>query len=183
MNVKTTGVFLLVFILVGCTDISSGSKKVGCLSNADCQTGYFCQVEAADCHTITNGTCQKISSLIKIEKVPYNKKHLTFSNQGMNWFSANNWCMAQRMNLVQLSDFDVSAPKDMCYYSSQTDKNNYCDLTPRTEQQLRDIFGNQYYYWTGSSQDSCHAFGMCFINNYIRPLNKDSTLRHAVCIN
>lgn len=170
---------LFFSMLTGCVSL----HQTACLSNADCEEGSFCQVEAIDCHTMTQGTCQKISALVKADKVPYNKKYLTLSNQGMNWFSANNWCAAQGMKLVQLSDFNVSIPKETCYFSSQKGKDNYCDLTLVKEKQLREIFGSQYYYWTQSSDDTCSAFGMCFINNYVRRLNKDVPLRHAVCIN
>ncbi len=174
----------LFVVYLGVSSVHKGAES-SCLSNSDCApygNNLFCQVEATDCHTIKAGTCQKVSPFIKQEKVSYDQKYLTLSNQGMNWFSANNWCAAQNMRLVQLSDFHVSPPKDTCYYSSQENKENYCDLTKETEAQLRGIFGSQYYYWTASLKDSCYAFGMCFINNYVRPLNKDATLRHAVCI-
>ena len=166
-------------VLLGCSIL----KHPACLNNSDCETGYYCRVEASDCHTITTGMCEKISALIKADKVSYHKKLLTLSNQGMNWFSAKNWCAAQGMKLVKLSDFNVSMPKDTCYFSSQKGKDNYCDLTPTMEKELRDIFGSEYYYWTQNSDDNCSAFGMCFINNYVRRLNRDATLRHAVCIN
>lgn len=182
MKTRISIFLTLIGFLFACTT----SKQPICSSNTDCQglgEGYYCQVRTLNCHTIAQGSCQRISKLIKNSKVSYNKKHLTLSNQGMNWFSANNWCKAQGMELVQLSDFNISEPKNICYFSSQKDKNNYCDLPKEAEKQLRGIFGNEYYYWTQNSNDSCTAFGMCFINNYVRPLNKDATLRHAVCIN
>lgn len=179
---KIIFITLLIFVLAGCTSL----REKNCLSNTDCQIfgkDYYCQVNATDYRTITSGTCQKVSELIKENKVSYHKRYLTLSNKGMNWFSANNWCEAQGMKLVQLSDFNISQPKEICYFPSQKEQNNYCDLNTETKNQLRDIFGNKYYYWTQNSDDPHTAFGMCFINNYVRPLNKEVPLRHAVCIN
>ena len=79
-----------------------------------------------------------------------------YSSQSMTWWAADNWCKAQGMRLVSLSDLNLS--KRSCSGSSCKDASGN-DMTTAKWQVLKDAFG-QRYFWTVDSYNSCSAFGV-----------------------
>ena len=77
-----------------------------------------------------------------------------YSSQSMTWWAADNWCKAQGMRLVSLSDLNLS--KRSCSGSSCKDASGN-NMTTAKWQVLTDAFGASLF-WTADSHNSCNAF-------------------------
>ncbi len=74
----------------------------GCRNNSDCESNEFClSTDCSDCYSETTGCkfkCKSISAYTA-DNNPY-----TTSNQYMNWWSAERFCMAHGQQMAAVSD-------------------------------------------------------------------------------
>ena len=160
----------------------------GCKSNKDCISlgdDYFCNLKnepvPAGCYYPISGTCQKITSSDYTDAAVTGFGDLRRSNSFMQWWAAENWCKAQRMQLIDLREFGCyksgtntpvegwSEYNGGCCAIGQTcsgEFNWYTDANKaRYSPILKDLdsaFGHNYF-WTASDYSStnpCNAFYM-----------------------
>ena len=85
-----------------------------CKKNSDCATNEFCLVmhNGFDCQKPNVGTCMDVNSIGYTDSsssIPGIGKVVRRSNSPLTWWSAENWCKAQGMKLVDVREFGCYA--------------------------------------------------------------------------
>ena len=88
----------------------------GCKSNKDCLdlgNDYYCKLTGSSCGYPIKGVCTEIGTptTTNIDGLG----SIVRSSNTLQWWSAQNWCKAQGMNLIDVSEFE-------CYRSGTTTK-------------------------------------------------------------
>jgi hypothetical protein len=89
-----------------------------CVTNADCDPGEFClfggYILASDagttCHVPANGVCTALTGSYAKKVVENTEEPLygvTYSDAQMNWWSASNWCQANKSGLMTLATLNT----------------------------------------------------------------------------
>lgn len=87
-----------------------------CLTNEDCfdKPNTFCEILASDENTITGGKCTPLGNSSGEKLVEGLGKLELKSGNGLNWWSAQNWCTAKEKKL-----FDISGDRLKCYHGTE----------------------------------------------------------------
>ncbi len=150
-----------------CKEITEGD----CATNANCKEGEYCVIRSTkgNCEKPDNGTCETLKS--GIEK-NYNGTPFLLSSDGMNWWSARNWCLAHGKSLASLSDLGITGG----YENSCSES----DCTGADWDALKAAFGSSYY-WTNDSYNSCFAFLVNTNFQNVNTLLRANYLGYALC--
>ena len=196
------------------TDVQGNTFKVcwteetECKSNADCASlgeNYFCNLKNdtdGSCYYPTSGTCEQITTghFTDANDIP-GLGNVRRSTSTMTWWAADNWCKAQGMNLIDISQFGCYANgttlvqegsnyDDGCCASGQTcsyDNTWYTNGNKAkyssTLKALESAFGHGYYFWTSSDSntDSCLAFVVDLTSGVASNANRDANGLFALC--
>ena len=82
-----------------CDPTNKVCQQSGCTSNDDCETGYFCAFQnASGCSDKDKGTGE--CKLISLCGIGDPIQSFFYSEVGMTWWSAQNWCAAQGATLA-----------------------------------------------------------------------------------
>ena len=96
-------------------------NSTACTTNADCKDVAECEGITCYCHLtgeldgFTSGTCRELTPGIPLPTaradfpplLSYKPKKFLCSESNMNYWAATNWCKAQKMRMVSLSDFHI----------------------------------------------------------------------------
>ena len=170
-----------------------------CKSNRDCAEGEFCEMARSnggdeDCSPPNIGTCAPIGDYTDSEDddpITTMLGHLRLSDRPMYWWAAENWCKAQNMRLLNISEFGCYTcdPKthivansglggdcwaqsiDSCkimnswYWFRPENKDYFSQILF----QIRDVFGDELTFWTASnfSSNSCGVYTISTDSAYV----------------
>lgn len=76
-----------------------------CASNADCDSGYYCNLTGDDRCAPTHGMCVPIGSSQSADIANLGQVILS-DDWRLTWWSAQNWCQAQNKNLINVADLN-----------------------------------------------------------------------------
>ena len=180
-----------------------------CRTNDDCADGQYCQLtgewlldgnghQLTPCGVITAGTCTDIGHYT--DKTTANHKMARKSDSAMSWWSADNWCKAQGMNLnlitlKQLACYQSGSPtlvKDgSSYEGGCCAKNKTCtanenwytdDEKANFSSVLRKLGHADEHFWTAySDTDACYAFTISTADAKIDHAPKSLAEKRALC--
>ena len=115
------------------------------------------------------------------------------SNVPMNWWSANHFCQAQGMKMVQISDYDCA--HTICASKSCNGKHGYCHANKNVAVGTHDATNiadsmvkmyNAYdkmtaLSWTDRHFNNCMSYSVIFSSGNVSYRRIDQT-HHAVCM-
>ncbi len=157
----------------------------GCTSNADCDTpDEYCEIRSTtwSCSSLDVGRCTSVgtpNTVAKAEGVSgsaYNG--YVYSSQTKSWWAADNWCKAQGMRLVSLSDLNLSEPTSSSCSGTGCKDASGNNMTTAKWQVLKDAFGSRYF-WTVDSYNSCVANSVT-LGATVERIDRYN-LRYALC--
>lgn len=125
-----------------------------CVKNTDCENGEYCNLTGSHCFRPHTGTCAAISGK---RYLMVNGKIFRQSQNGMQWWAAENWCKAQGMRLITLSDIGCDAEYGTCRSEALS------------ALRAAGISGN---LWTGTTATSCYAWNVNS-SNYVYRADHD----------
>lgn len=127
-----------------CDPTNKVCQQSGCTSNDDCETGYFCAFQnASGCSDKDKGTGE--CKLISLYGISDPIQSFFYSEVGMTWWSAQNWCAAQGATLATRES--VGCP----------------DETYRCTSDILTSFkswNKTYGAWLEKKDDDCNAYYM-----------------------
>ena len=127
-----------------CDPTNKVCQQSGCTSNDDCETGYFCAFQnASGCSDKDKGTGE--CKLISLCGIGDPIQSFFYSEVGMTWWSAQNWCAAQGATLATRES--VGCP----------------DETYRCTSDILTSFkswNKTYGAWLEKKDDDCNAYYM-----------------------
>ena len=132
-----------------------------CKSNADCASGEYCNLENQngdyECHPM-EGQCVALG----IGEVhEYKGKEYLVSNKYLSWWSAENWCRSNGMELASLEDLGISAELDIGKgYLDASYRYGDNSAALNTWLEVKAAFGDESYFWTRTplEGDDCVAY-------------------------
>ena len=130
-----------------------------CTQNSDCCGGEFCFFTKDSGCEIENkgeGYCRLIS-IFDPETITINNKTWTHSTQGMNWWSAENWCAALGLRMVSRADIGCDGVPHLSYCES-----DFLDAIPNIN------IWNNTYHWLEDSGNTCGSFRVHLDNGHIK---------------
>ena len=162
----------------------SDESVVSCDDNSDCDSGYFCMYYGATNIDCTNGPsgqgkCVKVSG-----SRGGSKNGFTWSNIGMDWWSAENFCAAQNKDMPTIDSFEcykdgtstvISAGSSSgycCKDASGQCSSYWSDSTQRAAHfssqivSLKETVGGDQVFWTQSLTSNCFAFYVSLVGGY-----------------
>ena len=166
----------------------------GCTSNDDCVQGEeYCNLSGNNCEYPATGECTPIGESDEAIITSLGKR-VRVKSTYMSWWSADNWCKANNMHLMDVSEFGCyqngtstlvtantgyydgcCAQGASCSYSetwfNEDEKGDYSTILYELEQ----AFGNEQYFWTSSANGSCSAFRVTLDSAYVLPNDRNAT--------
>ena len=136
-----------------------------CIKNSDCAGNEFCDLTGSSTEKPDSGVCTTLYEGTPIDDFLIGPK--------MTWWSAENWCEAHDMNLVNISAFGISG------YENDGCIGNEC--IGADWESLKQLLGNKYF-WTTNHYDSRWAYVMFVITSRIQTANHNySSQIYALC--
>ena len=138
---------------------SGCSKNSDCASAEKCEYGAgkcYCKIGGEDCSSPAKGTCEAKGNLTPVE---YNGKTFYTRNDDLNWWAAENFCLAHGKKLASFTSLGLA--KDYYYEDSTFD---WLESTGENPGPLYTAFNaagvGSRSFWTSTSKDSCQAWGI-----------------------
>ena len=175
-----------------------------CDDNSDCGSGYFCMYYGATIIDCTDGPSGQ-GKCVKVSGYRGGTKNgFTWSNIGMDWFSAENFCAAQNKDMPTIDSFEcykdgtstvftngMASPSGSCCKANGTTC-NYGDWTAGGETRsskfaskiasLKSTVGGDQRFWTQSlTKSSCLAFFVNLFNGAVSNEYLGYTNSYALC--
>ena len=123
----------------------SEQTVTSCIANSDCDEGYYCKYTSgltATSKENATGQCIKISTHRAGSKNGY-----TWSNTGLDWFSAENFCDAQGKHMPTIDSFQCYRNGTSTVISAGSSGSGFC---------CKDDSGDCSSYWDDSTQRAAH---------------------------
>ena len=148
-----------------CNKPDEGEDYTKCLSNADCCGGAFCAFENPINYCDEDkgiGKCKLVTSISSQSKT-INGQEWIRSTEGINWWSAKNWCEAQGKKLPSRADIGCEGVLGYCIDPNTTASG----FIPARYGSVLNMLQTQnpswtdYYHWL-EDKGNCAAFEVHF---------------------
>ena len=149
-----------------CNKPDEGEDYTKCLSNADCCGEYFCAFEnASGCSENKKGSgiCKQITSYNPQTTVMSDGRIWTRSRGQINWWSAQNWCMALGLQPASRADIGCNG-----VYRTKCNNSSILDAIQKR------WMDNYNYYWLEDAYNDCNVFYLSKLDSII-----DLPMRHV----
>ena len=169
----------MVFYFGDTTDLCNPKENgyTPCTQNSDCCGGEFCWLSYnTNCHSPGTGKCLlasacAYSTTAAAGTITAAGKKWIRSYCSMNWWGAQNWCLAQGKKPVSRADIGCTGVLG----------DFYCTTSP-TLAAIQEQWGNYSFHWLEDYGNSCNAYGVYFNDSGVyRPSRYNDSL-YALCL-